>query len=154
MIHIMSSSPIPAKSVALKVFVSTRVGEQIRNKIANLGDNLKYQLTIIQLLHTELKKESIEKGAQREPQKLEKEKEQSEEGGREGEHGTQLCAVWGQAQQKTFQLLFSEAAEHQVWVCITKSETTLERLVSTSLSSKVYSYCRHLTSLPTSRTQE
>ena len=72
----MSSSPIPAKSVALKVFVSTRVGEQIRNKIANLGDNLKYQLTIIQLLHTELKKESIEKGAQREPQKLEKEKEQ------------------------------------------------------------------------------
>lgn len=90
----MSSSPIPAKSVALTVFVSTRVGEQIRNKIANLGDNLKYQLTIIQLLHTELKKESIEKGAQREPQKLEKEKEQSEEGGRENmEHNSVQAGV-------------------------------------------------------------
>ena len=70
--------------VALKVFVSTRMGEQIRNKIANVSDNFKYQLTLIQLLHTELKKENIQKGAQREPQNWKKRRNTVK---REGERG-------------------------------------------------------------------
>lgn len=82
------------------------------------------------------------------------EREGTEWRGREGEHGTQSCAGWGQAQQKTFQLLFSEAAEHQVCLHYEVRDHT-ERLVSTSLCSTVYSSCRRLTfSLPTSRTQE
>lgn len=47
--------------------------------------------------------------------------------GREREHGIHLCAVWGQAQQKTFQLLLSEGctasslglrykAKNHIWV--------------------------------------
>lgn len=88
------------------------MGEQIKNKIANLSNNFKYQLTIIWLLHTELKRESIQKGAQREQQMLEKEKEHSEEGGRE--YGLQLRPVWGKAQQKNFSTTFVRG-------CITSS---------------------------------
>lgn len=101
LIHIMYHLQ-SAKSVALTVFVSTRVGEQIRNKIANLGDNLKYQLTIIQLLHTELKKESIRKNF-KESHRSWRKKEQSEEGGRENmEHNSVQAGV---RPSKTFQLL-------------------------------------------------
>lgn len=68
------------------------MGEQIRNKIANVSDNFKYQLTLIQLLHTELKKENIQKGAQREPQNWKKRRNTVK---REGERtwNTPLCSL-------------------------------------------------------------
>lgn len=82
------------------------MGEQIRNKVANLSGNSKYHQTIICLAGTELKRESVQKGAKRVTEAGEKEGRNTVKKGRERECATQLCQIWNQAQENNFSTTF------------------------------------------------